>query len=261
MIDDGDRIFQGKHQTRRQWLLFAADFGLDGKDGLLDFPVYETWGNHDGPPAGREKHGFSFQAQLQRRNLMRRKKGLVTRVSANGLHCSWDWDGVHLVLLGIYPADQQHPDIRYSAEWHDPQMALTFLKEDLAASVGDSGRPVVLANHCGFDTDWWHKDDWKALYEAVGPYNVIACLYGHSGTGLRKWAPEGEDKTLDCINTGQTENGFFVVRIAVGKMRAAYRSKQWLEEKTPDGRRKRIWNGAWQWRHSLEKSISVGVRP
>ncbi len=261
VIDDGDRIFEGKHQTPRQWLLFAADFGLDGKDGLLDYPVYETWGNHDGPPAGREKHGFSFQAQLQRRNLVRRKKGLVTRVSANGLHCSWDWDDVHLVLLGIYPADRQHPDVRYSAEWHDPQMALTFLKEDLAASVGDSGRPVVLANHCGFDTDWWHKDDWKALYEAVGPYNVVACFYGHSGTGLRKWAPEGEDKPLDCINTGQTENGFFVVQIVDGQMRAAYRCKQWSEEKAPDGRRKRTWNSAWQWRHLLEESVSVGARP
>ena len=29
---------------------FAADFGLDGTDGLLKFPAFEGWGNHDGPP-------------------------------------------------------------------------------------------------------------------------------------------------------------------------------------------------------------------
>ena len=42
VIDDGDRISQGKHQTPRQWYQFAADFGFDGTDSLLDFPVFET---------------------------------------------------------------------------------------------------------------------------------------------------------------------------------------------------------------------------
>ena len=34
----------------------------------------------------------------------------------------------------------------------------------------------------------------------------------HTGTGLRKWKPECDDKPLDCINTGHTEKGIAVPR-------------------------------------------------
>jgi len=256
VIDDGDRILRGKHQTPRQWLLFQADFGLDGTDGLLNYPVYETWGNHDGPPVGKERHGFSFQAQLKQRNLLRRQKGRLTNLSMNGLHYSWDWDDVHFVQLGIYPADRQHPKIRYNPTWHDPQNALAFLKSDLAKRVGKSGRPIVLMSHCGIDADWWHKQDMKAFYESVKNYNVVLYLYGHSGTGFRQWAPPGEDKPLNCVNTGQTENGFFTVQITGDKVRLAYRAKRWLHEKTPEGKSRRTWDGTWQWKHLLEKTLA-----
>jgi hypothetical protein len=261
VIDDGDRIYQGKHQTPRQWLLFQADFGLDGKDGLLNYPVYETWGNHDGPPIGKEQHSFSFQAQLKKRNQVRKKKGWIAEISTNGLHYSWDWDDVHFAQLGIYPADRQHPKIRYNAQWHDPQGALTFLKHDLARHVGGSGRPVVLMSHCGFDTDWWHEEDWKAAYEAMKPYNVILYFYGHSGTGLRWWAPPEEEKLINCVNTGQAENGFFIVQILDNKIRLAYRIKNWLLEKTSDGISKRTWNGKWKWKHLWEKTLNTHKQP
>ena len=256
VIDDGDRVFHGKHQTPRQWLLFQADFGLDGTDGMLDYPVYETWGNHDGPPIGKDKHGFSFQAQLKRRNQIRKQEGLVTNLAENGLHYSWDWDDIHFVQLGIYPADKQHPDIRYNPEWHDPQGALTFLKDDLAANVGDSGRPVVLTSHCGFDADWWHEDDFKAFYEAIRSCNVILYFYGHSGTGLRNWAPTDDDKPLRCVNTGQTENGFFIVQITDNTTRLAYRGKNWAHSETPDGKTTRSWDGAWLWKFSSAHTLA-----
>jgi hypothetical protein len=261
VIDDGDRIYQGKHQTPIQWLFFQADFGLDGTDGMLNYPVYETWGNHDGPPIGREQHGFSFQAQLKKRNQVRQKKGWLAEISTNGLHYSWDWDDVHFAQLGIYPADRQHPKVRYNAQWHDPQGALTFLKHDLARHVGGSGRPVVLMSHCGFDTDWWHEEDWKAPYEAMKPYNVILYFYGHSGTGLRQWAPPEEDKPLNCVNTGQTENGFFIVQILDNKIRLTYRIKNWLFEKTSDGISKRTWDGTWKWKHPWEKTLNTHKQP
>ena len=56
-------------------------------------------------------------------------------------------------------------------------------------------RPVVILSHCGFDTDWWHTNDWKAAYEAAKPYNVVLYMYGHTGTGLRKWSK----KTSRCL--------------------------------------------------------------
>jgi len=255
VIDDGDRIFQGKHQTPRQWLLFQADFGLDGTDGLLDYPVFETWGNHDGPPIGKDRHGFSFQSQLKARNLLRQEKGLLTGLSSNGLHYSWDWNDVHFVQLGIYPADKQHAEIRYNSVWHDPQNALTFLKEDLAKHVGSSGRSVVLMSHCGIDADWWHEEDKKAFYESVRGYNVILYLYGHSGTGFRQWSPSGEGEILNCVNTGQTENGFFVIQITGDRIRLVYRVKHWIHTETLDGKPVRTWDGEWEWKHIVEIKI------
>lgn len=252
VIDDGDRVVNGRNQSREQYDWFLGDFGLDGTDGLLQFPVFETWGNHDGPPEGKEKNGFSFQAQLKKRNKLRQQKGWLSNLSANGLHYSFDWDDVHFVMLGIYPADEQNPLVkRYSPVWHDPQGALTFLKEDLARCVGTSGRPVVLASHCGFDTDWWHTNDWRAVYEAAKQYNVILYFYGHTGTGLKQWAPAGETVRWQCVNTGQTEKGFFVVQISGRQIRQAYRMKNATIERLPDKTLRWHWNGDWEWRYTL----------
>ena len=40
VIDDGDRLLDGRHQTPVQYAHFLADFGLDGSDGLLEYPQY-----------------------------------------------------------------------------------------------------------------------------------------------------------------------------------------------------------------------------
>ena len=255
LIDDGDRRFKGKNQTQPQWACFVKDFGFDGTDGRITYPVFEGYGNHDGPPVGKERFGFSVQAHLKARNAARLRKGFISTLSKNGLHYSWDWGKVHFVQCNIYPADKQHPDVRYNPVWHDPQGALTFLKEDLRKNVSDSGRPVVVLAHCGFDTDWWHKDDWATLYEALRPYNVVAYLHGHSGTGLRKWKPDGAEKPLTVINTGQTENGFFVVQITETRLRTAYHSKNAKRYRDTDGVRHYEWNGTWSWRHVLDKKL------
>ena len=243
LIDDGDKA----GETEIEWRHFEEQFGLDGTDGRLHYPTFEGWGNHDGPPAAFIKHGFSLQAQLKRRNQTRREKGWLSNVSENGLHYSWDWGGVHLVQMNLYPADRQHPKVRYSLPWHDPQGALAFLKDDLRDKVGRSGRPVIVMAHCGFDTDWWVADDWKAFYQAVKGFNLITYVHGHSGTGIKKWKPEGEELALDIVNTGQTEKGFFVVEVSHDRLRVAFQYKQDPKEtKDPE----------WAWKYLLEKPIS-----
>ncbi|MCX6904090.1 MAG: hypothetical protein NTW03_11580 [Verrucomicrobia bacterium] len=114
---------------------------------------------------------------------------------------------------------------------------------------------MVLLSHCGFDTDWWHTNDWRALYEGVQPYRVILDMYGHTGTGLRSWAPPGEHKPIQCVNTGQTEKGFFIVQIRGERVRAAYRMKEWQEERQPDKKIKITWHGSWVWKHLLDKPL------
>lgn len=253
VIDDGDRMRDGKNQSAQQWRHFVADFGLDGTDGRLKYPVLEGWGNHDGPPIGREKHGFSLQAELRRRNRLRKRKGLIAHVSQNGLHYSWDWEGVHFVQLNLYPGDAPHPKTRYSPAHHHPQQSLAFLKADLKARVGKSGRPVVLVHHYDLQgSNWWHDDERQAYRDAVKDYNVVAVFHGHTGTQVYQW------KGLDVINTGQTENGFFVVQIAGPRLRLAYRFK--LGQKTHesrDGTQHREWDGTWGWRLLLDRKISI----
>ena len=87
-------------------------------------------------------------------------------------------------------------------------------------------------------------------------WNVILVMYGHSGTGLREWAPDKDQKPLQCVNTGQTENGFFIVQINGDRVRAAYRAKRYTEEKLPDGKTKRNWDGTWGWRHVLDTKLA-----
>ena len=260
-IDDGDKVISGRDYTAEQFKALVAHFGLDGTDGLLKFRVYETWGNHDGPPIGKSKKSrLSFQAELKKRNALRKAKGWLANLSDNGLHYSWDWDDVHFVSLGIYPADRQNPKVRYNPTWHDPQGALTFLKKDLAKCVGASGRPVVLMAHCGFDTNWWHPEDWTAAYQAASACNVILYLYGHTGTGLRRWAPPGQTKKWTCINDGHTTSGFFVIQIQGDRIRAAYRTKVNAKfTRNADRTQTRTWDGQWGWKFILDKKIPAAA--
>jgi len=257
VIDDGDHMFEGKNISKLQYDSFLYDFGFDGTDGLLKWPVFETWGNHDGPPVGKERHGFSFQSNLKKRNARRKEKGLVSNLSSNGLHYSWDWDDVHLVSLGIYPADAQNPRVRYNKVWHDPQGALSFLRRDLAAHVGNSDRPVILMAHCGMDTDWWNAEDWRGFYDTAKPYNIAAYIYGHSGTGCRHWAPDGEQDRLLCLNDGQTENGFFVIQLKGDRMRYGYYGKIWRTETGEKGLPVRTWTGQWKWRFTAKADLAT----
>jgi hypothetical protein len=77
---------------------------------------------------------------------------------------------------------------------------------------------------------------------------------------LRPWAPPGEANPWQCLNTGQAENGFFLVQLAGDTLRAAYRRKHWQEEKLADGKPKRTWNGTWEWQYPLTKSLQASGR-
>jgi len=46
LIDDGERAENGRKISAEQCSFFRSDFGLDGSDGRLKYPVFEGWGNH-----------------------------------------------------------------------------------------------------------------------------------------------------------------------------------------------------------------------
>lgn len=183
LIDTGDK--NGKTQEamqRTEWEAFEREFGLNGDDGRLKFPVCEVHGNHDGP-RGRTVAIDGIIA--------RNKKRRGTNVSHDGLHYSWDWGPVHFVNLGIVVG--QDKSIAQPRRY-DPHESLAFLVDDLKQRVGDSGRPVIVTHHidilrysvgCQVDdkanvSREWHPCDVAAFYAALKPYRIAGIFYGHT---------------------------------------------------------------------------------
>ncbi len=209
MADSGDRLgVDHERMAETEWKAHTDLYGLSGTDGTLRYPLLEIHGNHDTPRAANVTiHG------LIARNAKRRG---LTAISSNGLHYSWDWNGIHFVALGIVVGSNQDdlPISRYAA--FD---SLAFLIDDMKTHVGESGRPVILMQHVdlqrysqpcdesstggsramcceGMTKIAWHSKDcpknasgismseWsacdvRAYHRAIQPYNIAAIFHGH----------------------------------------------------------------------------------
>jgi cytolysin (calcineurin-like family phosphatase) len=199
----GDVTNDGKE---RSWKMFVRDYGLTGKEGKLKYPVYETFGNHDGGPKS------VVRTAIQERN--RGRVGL-TALSDNGLFCSWDWGGIHFVCLGVSPGTTIRP--------YDPEYSIDFAKADLAKRVGRSGRPVILLHHFGFDRGhslrWWSEEWRTAYYDVIKDYNVAGIIHGHAHepliyqwNGLDIYHPP-HFRQKDPKQNDPVTHGFFVFRV------------------------------------------------
>jgi hypothetical protein len=62
---------------------FEEVYGLTGKDGLLQFPIFEAIGNHD------------VNSESPIKDRVKRRHGAI--------HYSFDWDDLHFVCLDMYP--------------------------------------------------------------------------------------------------------------------------------------------------------------
>lgn len=142
---------------------FDEDYQVKGK-GRLKFPVYEGYGNHDIHTKGND----AVIKGIKERN---KNRSRPINLSSNGLHYSFDVDGVHFVNTNLYPGSTK-----------DSRDSLAFLKEDLEKRVGKSGRPIVLYHHYNFNTEarWWTTEEKEAFYQVIKDYHVIAIFVGHS---------------------------------------------------------------------------------
>ena len=203
IIDSGDKNggpYPAMQRTEHDaWL---ADYGLNGGDGALPWPVREVHGNHDGP------HGEGLVlGRIRERNT--RRAGLA-KVSDNGLHYSWDWAGVHFVNLGIVVggANGVERPRRFA-----PLDSLPFLIADLAEHVGDSRRPVVLTHHIDVArycapalpekaaSNEWDYADMLAYHDAIKRYRIAAILYGHThARRIFEW--DGQPPVKDGVPGG-----------------------------------------------------------
>jgi len=214
--------------TQPQWDRWAADWGING-ERLIKYPVFEGFGNHDGGPAS-----FVREA-IKARNPARR---WLAGVSANGLHYSWDIDGVHFVQTNLYTGNDGDP-ANFNNTWNKPEKSLDFLISDLQQNVGTTGKPVVIFQHYGWDDfsinawgngGWWSAAERTAFYNAVSTYNVIGVFWGHShAAAFQKW-----NNTIDVyndrsLNIGPTAPGeCLVVHITDSAMVIGHRlSNSW----------------------------------
>jgi 3',5'-cyclic AMP phosphodiesterase CpdA len=179
----GDLTDGGDDPT--QWPRFEALFPPAGlENGTI--PLFLAAGNHDGGPNGATRKG------IVARNQAAMEKKQVARLSANGLHAAWCWQGVHFINVNLCPADETDAarPFKYGqpgkGSWNDPVGALTFLTEYLRDAVKDSGAPVIIMQHYGycegfnFDWDWWSPQQRRAFYDLARQYNVVALLHGHT---------------------------------------------------------------------------------
>lgn len=178
----GDMTDGGKQE---QWKQYTDVYGLNGEN-LLKYPLFECFGNHDGNVDG------IVREEIRQRNDQRK-----TNVNTDtlGLHYSWDMKNIHFVNLNLYPANDWDPGCdwcKYFKEsFREAERSLDFLAKDLKNRVGDSGRPVVLAFHLGFDDfgkQWWTESDREIFYQVIKDYNVTAIFNGHNHqVGKRTW--------------------------------------------------------------------------
>jgi hypothetical protein len=210
IVDDG-----AASDVVKIWQEYAEDYGLRG-DKLLAFPVFEGFGENDGPSTGL------VRTNLKNRNRLR--SGLKS-ISADGLHYSWDWGKVHFVQLNIYPGTlgEEYLNIwrrRFAGDARYPKHSLEFLVEDLRRNVGSSSRPVVIFQHYGFDSwgeTWWTQKERNAFLQAIEPYNVVAIFWGHSHVaqgfswnGIKTWCS-------GTTNNDPEPGVFLVVKIKTGR--------------------------------------------
>ena len=207
-IDTGDK--PKVEMQRTEWAGFEQYYGLTGKDGRLQLPLYEVHGNHDSPRGD----GYAVQ-RIRERN--KNRPGL-TAISENGLHYSWDWGPVHFVNLGIVVGEVSEPARRRR---YAPLGSLQFLQQDLQQHVGGSGRPIVLTHHIDVlrysqalpvetakaEGMEWDPADVQAYYRTLTDYRVAGVLYGHThGRNIFRWdgtakaAKEGI-ATFNCDNS------------------------------------------------------------
>lgn len=264
---------------------FTAYFDIDETGLYYDQNVagfnrwyYDTVGNHDLHSAdfGQanacsvvlagcvDKESIHLALELRARSTPLTKNG---HDEGPGLY-SWDWHDIHFANVGVAPIDEAPgdeagtacaeaglvPPVWTSCSDSDPQRsggnpgaALSFLRDDLAENVGDSGRPVIINQHYGVDARgfgckegawsinsnrvvangaqctgveiWWNDRQRKEFWDVIDDYNVVAIFFGHDHVAevsewkYRFYRPEGKTTGpayIPAYNAATTHNNLFL---------------------------------------------------
>jgi cytolysin (calcineurin-like family phosphatase) len=147
---------------------------------------------------------------------------------------SWNWHQFHMVQLNMWAGDDtMGSDTETGLVFTHPR-GLSWLATDLANTVGNTGAPVILFQHFGFDffsvynsdttgqaKPWWSDSERQALLSILAPYNVVALFSGHQHhTGMYSADYQdslGNNKILDDFTGGaggiDGHGEFYAVRL------------------------------------------------
>lgn len=234
-----------------QWSSWTNDWGLNG-ERLLNFPVYEAYGNHDcgfDACTGSDAANLSVVPDgIKARNVLRSiasnstGDGFHYHISSNGYHYSWDWDYLHVVCLNLFPGQGIIADTGA-----DSRDSLLFLEDDLASHVRDSGRPVLIYSHENpFDSGT--EQDVLNCWYAILDYNVLGLFAGHAHT-LDQVSWWGNFNIYQDGNLGMGSGNFLVVHLAGANVVVA----EWTQTNT--------WGDVWSQTVQCPTSICLVTDP
>ena len=215
------------HAASPRSLMELQDLWEPGrKPSGIKHSVYVGLGNHD---FMENMLIPGFNAGRMKAYVKKRMKGCagVVNFHKSTANYSWDWGKLHLIQAHTY-ADERKYGSRGGLAW---------LARDLARHVGDSGRPVIIFQHYGFDDfsksgDWWQDLDRENFLNVIRPYNVIALFSGHRhwqdiySFGIDNFVGSkgGAHPNANGVATGPSSGGFYAVHVTQRYLDVAFYS-------------------------------------
>ncbi|HEY2512632.1 MAG TPA: hypothetical protein VGI39_17315 [Polyangiaceae bacterium] len=198
--------------------MFRSYFEMGNSASSIHYPAYVGLGNQyidtaDRDDATATAYRATYWSYIDSRYQGPSAPIPVTNYDSASHSYSWDWGGVHLVMLHRFAGD---------TEYGLPS-ALPFLKSDLAAHASD-GRPVFLFHHYGMDAfgtngQWWSQTDRDAYRAELTGYHVSGDFTGHthyamqySWAGLRVFQANNAKAEIDAGNN-DGNGSFAIVRV------------------------------------------------
>ncbi|MFH0802304.1 MAG: metallophosphoesterase [bacterium] len=184
-----------------------SDYEAYSKGHRISLPVFPTMGNHDDPPFGTGVKDW-YRARDYLNDRLLGAPGILTQYDANSY--MWRWGRYVFIQLGEWAGCYEHEnpaDI-------DPNK-LKWLKDSLAANVGDSNLGVFVFQHYGWDAfstedRWWtqaERDMELNIFcrrdnsdEPCRPYNVLGIFTGHLHSRQHIVVPVGLDPDGNQVN-------------------------------------------------------------
>lgn len=182
----------------------------------INLPVFIGFGNHDitslenyagAEPDDARRMWDYLDARMRAQNLDTSATGCLVGIDpfclgfgnqAGSHNYSWDWHGVHHVMLNTWAGETQ-------LSFSPPLGAngLEWLKRDLAHFVGNTGKPVILFQHYTMNTTrpYWTPENKSAFLDVIKRYNVIALFTGH----IHGFDVQNFNSTVNQPATGSTD--------------------------------------------------------